>query len=193
NKAAKDKEYDLIDKLSKKLPEKTLVVVTVHRRENHGENIASVANAVFKLLEKHKDLIIVWPVHPNPKVKDTVYSAFFNASSEVKDRLYLTEPLNYPILLWLLKNCWLVLTDSGGIQEEAVALNKPILVLRETTERQEIIDAGAGILVGTDCKDIISNFEELSKNIEKYELMCNVINPFGDGTTSKAICDILIK
>jgi UDP-N-acetylglucosamine 2-epimerase (non-hydrolysing) len=185
--------YDLIHKIKSQISGKTLLMVTVHRRENHGKNIASIAKAVLQILQENKDFIVVWPVHPNPKVKDTVYYAFENVSADIMSRLYLTEPLNYPILLWIMKNSWLILTDSGGIQEESVALNTPALVLRETTERPEIIEAGAGILVGTDGKNIIAQVDRLKNNKDVYKSMCNVKNPFGDGTTAKSICEIILR
>jgi UDP-N-acetylglucosamine 2-epimerase len=168
-------------------------MVTVHRRENHGANIKSVAKAILNILQKHQDMVVVWPVHPNPKVKNAVYSAFAGVPADVTARLHLTEPLNYPVLLWMLKHSWTVLTDSGGIQEEAVALGTPVMVLRSTTERPEVIEVGAGLMVGTGTESIVSHVEKLLGNTEKYNAMCNAENPFGNGTAAASICDILIK
>ena len=142
---------------------KKLLLVTMHRRENLDGNIVSVAKAIVDLLEKHDDLTLVWSVHPNPKVKIAVHNILSKTAPAIAQRINLTEPLDYPTLLCMLKNSWLVLTDSGGMQEEAVALSTPVLVLRETTERPEIIEVGAGIK-----------------------------NPFGDGTAAVKICDILV-
>jgi UDP-N-acetylglucosamine 2-epimerase len=190
---ATPEEAGLLDALSG-LPEGVkLVLVTVHRRENQENNIARFAEAISQLLEKHKDLVVVWPVHPNPIVKKTVYNQLKNVSNSVAQRLHLTAPLDYPVLLWVLKHSWLVLTDSGGIQEEAVSLDTPVLVLRETTERPEVIEAGAGLLVGVDKANIVSQVEDLLTNPKRYDSMCVAQNPFGDGTTAKQISDILIK
>ena len=185
--------YELIHHLREHLLTKKMLMVTLHRRENHGQNIKSVAKALLNILKKNKDFIIVWPVHPNPKVKDAVFSFFEKVPEDIRLRLYLTEPLNYPLLLWIMQNAWLVLTDSGGIQEEAVALNTPIMVLRETTERPELIEAGAGMLIGTDCDTIVQHVDCLQQDEERYSAMCNAKNPFGDGKTAQSICDILIK
>jgi UDP-N-acetylglucosamine 2-epimerase len=190
---ATPEEAGLLDALSG-LPEGAkLVLVTVHRRENQENNIARFAEAISQLLEKHQDLVVVWPVHPNPIVKKTVYNQLKNVSNSVAQRLHLTAPLDYPVLLWVLKHSWLVLTDSGGIQEEAVSLDTPVLVLRETTERPEVIEAGAGLLVGVDKSNIVSQVEDLLSNSKRYDSMCVAQNPFGDGTTAKQISDILIK
>ena len=124
----------------------------MHRNENQFGNIQNIAEAVLQLARDNDDFLFVWPVHPNPKVKSAVFNAFKNLPSVIADRIFLTEPLNYSILLWLLENSWLILTDSGGIQEEAAAIGTPILVLRDATERSEIIEAGAGFLIGTETK-----------------------------------------
>jgi UDP-N-acetylglucosamine 2-epimerase len=122
-----------------------------------------------------------------------VHDALNNVSEDILSRLHLTEPLGYPVLLWILKRAWLVMTDSGGIQEEAVAVNTPVLVLRDTTERPEIIEAGAGILVGTKKDAIVNQVEMLKRNAEKYQAMRQVKNPYGDGTTSVKIAAILTQ
>jgi UDP-N-acetylglucosamine 2-epimerase len=192
-KASQLPEPDLIGKLELRMVKKQLVLVTVHRRENHEHGIKDIARAVHELIRQNEDLIFVWPVHPNPKVMDIVHGEMSDLSEELADRLYLTKPLSYPVLLWILKNSWSVLTDSGGIQEEAVALNTPVMVLRETTERPEVIEVGAGMLVGTQTQTIINKFTELFKNRHQYEMMRRAKNPFGDGMVASNICNILLS
>ncbi len=184
---------DLIDRVSAQLQGKKMVLVTVHRRENQESNIGVIAQAVREMVENHPGIFVVWPVHPNPVVQNAVHNALQDLPPAVVSRLYLTEPLDYPLLLWALEHAWLILTDSGGIQEEAVALNTPVLVLRDTTERPEIIAAGAGLLVGTIKKNIISAVNKLLHEHARYDLMCNVTNPYGDGSTAKKICHILAQ
>lgn len=171
---------------------KKLLLVTMHRRENLDGNIVSVAKAIVDLLQKYDDLVVVWSVHPNPKVKMAVHDILNKTAPVIAERINLTEPLDYPELLSILKNAWLVLTDSGGIQEESVALSTPVLILRETTERPEIIEVGAGILVGTNRENIVEQVEKLYNSEQLYNKMCNVKNPFGDGTAAVKICDILL-
>lgn len=186
-------DTDLIARISPQLEGRRMLVVTVHRRENQDGSVHTIAEAVTDLLQRHEDMIVVWPVHPNPIVKNAVHEVMGRLPAAAAQRLFLTEPLDYPVLLWVLKNSWVALTDSGGIQEEAVAVNTPTLVLRETTERPEIIETGAGMLVGTDRRNIIAQVEELLGNREKYDAMCNATNPFGDGTTARTVCDILLQ
>ncbi len=184
---------DLIGKLDKQMKGKRMVLVTSHRRENHQDGLKSVAKAVLELLQTQPDTLVVWPLHPNPKVMKIVQDEIGTLEGELAERLYLTKPLSYPTLLWILKNSWVVLTDSGGIQEEAVSLNTPVLVLRKTTERPEVIEVGAGMLVGTDSKRILSAMEKLHKNPKEYEAMRNVANPFGDEHVATRICDHLLE
>jgi UDP-N-acetylglucosamine 2-epimerase len=184
---------DLISKLEKRMVGKKLVLLTVHRRENHEQGIQGIARAVKELMAQNEDLLFVWPVHPNPKVMAAVSGEIGSTSGDVADRLFLTKPLSYPVLLWILKHSWAVLTDSGGIQEEAVALNTPVLVLRETTERPEVIEVGAGMLVGTQTQTIIDKFNELLRNEHQYEMMRRAKNPFGDARVASNICNILLS
>lgn len=183
---------DLIDKLSAQKEGKRMLLVTTHRRENHENGIRSIAAATIDLLKTYPDMLIVWPIHPNPKVIEIVEQELGNVDGELAKRLYLTKPLNYPVLLWILKNSWIVLTDSGGIQEEAVSLGTPVLVLRKTTERQELIETGAGSLVGAHKDKILSAIKALSDNTEQYKAMCNAPNPFGDSDVVHRICNILL-
>jgi UDP-N-acetylglucosamine 2-epimerase (non-hydrolysing) len=125
-------------------------------------------------------------MHFNPNVRDPVNRILKNL-----DNIFLIEPLDYPYLIWLMKKCFFVLTDSGGIQEEAPALGKPVLVMRDVTERTEGIEAGTTKLVGTNFENLVSSMKELLVNNQIYSNMSNTANPYGDGTTSKQIVEIL--
>jgi UDP-N-acetylglucosamine 2-epimerase (non-hydrolysing) len=127
-------------------------------------------------------------MHFNPNVREPI-----NRILKGIDNVFLVEPLDYPYLLWLMEKCFFVLTDSGGIQEEAPALGKPVLVMREVTERQEGVEAGTAKLVGTRFESLVSFMRELLKNRTVYAQMANAVNPYGDGTTSRQIVDILTK
>ncbi|MDX2074318.1 MAG: UDP-N-acetylglucosamine 2-epimerase (non-hydrolyzing) [Alphaproteobacteria bacterium] len=183
---------DLVEMLDKQKNGKRMMLVTTHRRENHETGIRSIAGAVIDMLTTYPDMLIVWPLHPNPKVMAIVEQELKNLDSTLAERLHLTKPLSYPVLLWVLKHAWIVLTDSGGIQEEAVSLGTPVLVLRKTTERQELIEAGAGALVGTQKEKILAAIKALTDNPEQYDAMCNAPNPFGDSDVVHRICNILL-
>ncbi len=172
----KNQEIEINDKL---------VLITAHRRENHGERIDRIINSIEYLAKKYTDHTFVIPVHPNPNVKDKIY-ARLDKFTNIK----LLKPLDYPNLVYLMKNAKLILTDSGGIQEEAPSFGCPTLVMRYETERQEGIDAGVSILVGADYDKIIKYSEEiLSKTREETRLKAS--NPYGDGTSSKQIEKII--
>ncbi len=169
-----------------------LVTVTAHRRENWGDGIRATARAVARLLVERPDLAVVWPVHGNPAVADVVQTELGPlAAGALQGRLILCEPLDYPALLWCLQRSELVLTDSGGIQEEGAALSRPVLVLRNTTERPELIEAGAGLLVGTDGDRIVAEVGRLLDDPAALARMRDAINPFGDGRTAERIADVL--
>ncbi len=158
-----------------------LVLITVHRRENHGERIDRILQAISDLVEKYPDHTFVLPVHPNPNVKDKVY-----AKLEHFKNIQLMPPLDYPNLVYLMKNAKLILSDSGGIQEEAPSFGCPTLVMRYETERKEGIEAGVSILVGADYDKIISESEKiLSKDKSSTRLKAQ--NPYGDGKSSEKI------
>ncbi len=182
-----------LQSLPSRLDHSRLLLITAHRRENWGTKISQIAKAARTLLERHADLVVVWPVHPNPKVHTTVQAGFEDLPGSVAERLYLTPGLSYPCVLWLLKRAWLALTDSGGIQEEAAATSTPVLVLRDTTERPELLTAGAGILVGTDPDTIASHVLRLSSHPEQYDAMRTAQNPFGDGKAARYISKILVQ
>jgi len=163
-----------------------LIVVTAHRRENHGAPLRNICRALRTLAEQFGDVEIVYPVHLNPNVRAVVTADLGGAPA-----IHLIEPLPYPDLLRLLARSTLILTDSGGIQEEAPSLRKPVLVLRETTERPEVIEVGAGLLVGTDTDRIVAEARRLLTDRAAYARMVNVTNPFGDGHAAERIVKIL--
>ena len=168
-----------------------LVTVTAHRRENWGSGIVQTARAVARLLLAHADLAVVWPVHGNPAVSDTVHAELDALARDLAGRLLLCPPLDYPALLWCLRRSTLALTDSGGIQEEGAALSTPVLVLRNTTERPELISAGAGLLVGTDEAQVLATVSRLLADAPALDAMRRAINPFGDGRTAARVVDVL--
>jgi UDP-N-acetylglucosamine 2-epimerase (non-hydrolysing) len=164
-----------------------LVLITAHRRENHGERIDRILDAIEYLVKKYSDHTFILPVHPNPNVKDKIYSRLDKYSN-----VSLLAPLDYPYLVYLMKNAKLILTDSGGIQEEAPSFGCPTLVMRYETERQEGIDAGVSVLVGADYDKIVSYSENiLSKTKEETRLKAQ--NPYGDGTSAIKIKNIIDK
>ena len=164
-----------------------LVLITAHRRENHGERIDRILNAVEYLVNKYSDHTFVIPVHPNPNVKDKIYSRLSKHSN-----VHLLAPLDYPYLVYLMKNAKLILTDSGGIQEEAPTFGCPTLVMRYETERQEGIDAGVSILVGADYEKIVSYSENILSK-PKDETRLKAVNPYGDGKSALKIKKITDK
>ena len=165
---------------------KKVILITGHRRESFGEPFKNMCDAIKDIAEKHTDVELVYPVHLNPNVRKTVFSILGGL-----DNIHLLEPLDYPHLIWIMNKSHIVLTDSGGIQEEAPALGKPVLVMRDVTERQEGIDAGTAVLVGTSRKKITEYTSKLLEDSLYYNTVSNAINPYGDGTTSKQIVDIL--
>ena len=167
-------------------PGKKLVLVTGHRRESFGKPFEGVCRALKELAAGFEDIEIVYPVHLNPEVKKPVYKILSG-----RKRIHLTEPMPYPDMLWLLKRSFLVLTDSGGIQEEAPSLGKPVLVLREVTERTEGVKAGTARLVGTDTGRIVEEASLLLTDESAYSRMANTVNPYGDGKSAKRIFEIL--
>ena len=173
----------------KLLPERKLVVVTAHRRENFGEPFDNICNALTDLSEKYASSIqIVYPVHPNPHVKDRAYELL----GSVKN-IILTDPMEYLPFVRLLNRADLILTDSGGIQEEAPSLGVPVLVLRESTERPEGVEAGTLKVVGTDRRRIVEEVSLLLDNPDEYEKMTRSKNPYGDGRASERIVDLICR
>jgi UDP-N-acetylglucosamine 2-epimerase (non-hydrolysing) len=165
---------------------KRLILVTCHRRESLGKPMESVAEAIAKVAAENSDVVVLFPVHPNPAVRKVVMPKLEGIANVV-----LCEPLDYDQFLSCLKNSYLVLSDSGGVQEEATALGKPVLVLRETTERQEGVKAGALKLVGTDKNRIVRETRRLLSSKRAYQQMCRASNVFGDGLAAERIVKIL--
>jgi len=167
--------------------EKKLIVVTTHRRENFGQGLEDICTAISTLAER-KDVQIAWPVHPNPNVLQTV-----GATLGGKSNVLLMGPLDYVPFVDLMRRAYLLLTDSGGIQEEGPSLGKPVLVLREKTERPEAVEAGTVKLVGTDAAKIIQATELLLDDSGEYERVAKLHNPYGDGKASARIVNHLIS
>ena len=164
-----------------------LVLVTAHRRESFGKGLRSICEAILTLVKRNPDIEIVYPVHLNPVVKETVDSILSGI-----DRIHLLEPLDYLSFVWLMKRSSLILTDSGGIQEEAPSLGKIVLVMREATERPEAIDAGCARLVGVEFDKIIKEVEIALKEESKEKIPSSSRNLFGDGHSAERIADVLI-
>lgn len=168
------------------VPEGRLALVTAHRRENQGESMRDIARAVKRLVSAVPDLQVVLPLHPNPNVR-----GLFQHELGRVERVHLLEPLSYPDLLKVLHRSTIILSDSGGLQEEAPSVGRPILILRERTERPEVVQVGAGILVGTDPDLIVKEALAILCDPVVYDRMVTVPNPFGDGKASERIVDIL--
>ncbi len=164
---------------------KRIVGVTSHRRENFGGGLEAIAEAIRRLAARD-DLALIFPVHPNPNVRKVMEGALSGLPN-----VALLEPLDYPHFARLLDICCLMLTDSGGVQEEAPALGKPVLVMRETTERPEGVEAGTARLVGTDADRIVAEAIRLLDDPAAYAAMARAHNPFGDGHSAQRICDLL--
>jgi UDP-N-acetylglucosamine 2-epimerase (non-hydrolysing) len=159
-----------------------VILATVHRRENWGDRLKNIADGMLRVLDSHPDTVLLLPLHRNPTVREPLQALLGD-----HPRVVLTEPLDYDRLVAAMKGCTLLLTDSGGLQEEAPALGKPVLVLRETTERPEAVDAGTARLVGTDPTAIHREASRLLDNIDAYNAMAKAVNPFGDGKASGRI------
>ena len=178
--------YD-VDRTSNEKKNRRLVLITGHRRENFGDGFLYICKAIKTLREKYPDVDFVYPMHLNPNVRKPIKEVFCGVSQE---NLFLIEPLEYLPFVYLMEKSDLVLTDSGGIQEEAPSLGKPVLVMRDTTERPEALDAGTVKLVGTDYDKIISEVSSLLDNTEYYREMSRGINPYGDGRACERIVSI---
>ncbi|ENZ7588032.1 TPA: non-hydrolyzing UDP-N-acetylglucosamine 2-epimerase [Klebsiella aerogenes] len=173
-------KFDFID------DDRKIVLITGHRRESFGGGFERICNAVLKLAKTFPDVDFVYPVHLNPNVRGVV-----NSVLRGQDNIYLIEPLDYLPFVFLMNASSIILTDSGGIQEEAPSLGKPVLVMRDTTERPEAVDAGTVKLVGTDEKCIFDAVAELLTNKSEYEAMSFAHNPYGDGKASSRIADAI--
>lgn len=167
-----------------------LVLITGHRRENFGDGFINICNAIKHLSEKYTDVDFVYPMHLNPNVRKPIHEVFGEDLSNLYNMFFI-EPLEYLSFVYLMEKSTIVLTDSGGIQEEAPGLGKPVLVMRDTTERPEALKAGTVKLVGTDYQLIIDEVSDLLENENSYACMSQAINPYGDGCASQRIVEFL--
>ena len=169
-----------------------MVLVTGHRRENFGDGFLDISNAIKELAQMHPKADFLYPMHMNPNVRNAIKNVFGSDLSNKANTIFI-EPLEYLPFVYLMNICKLVLTDSGGIQEEAPGLGKPVLVMRNTTERPEALEAGTVKLVGTDRKLIVNEVTELLNDNQYYNSMSKAVNPYGDGLASKRIVEVLTK
>ncbi len=177
--------YNFKDSALAALPfdSKKVILVTAHRRESFGGPFEAICEGLKQLAQKYKDeVVLVYPVHRNPNVRQVVNSKLAGI-----DNVLLTDPLDYMPMVHVMKRCYLVLTDSGGLQEEAPSLGKPVLVMREVTERQEGVAAGTVKIIGTRSQTIVDEASKLIDDKMAYETMANQVNPYGDGTASQQI------
>lgn len=166
--------------------DKKIILVTGHRRENHGQGFINICIALKEIAQKNPQIDIVYPVHLNPNVQKPVKELL----SDIKN-IYLIEPLQYEQFIYMMDKSYFIITDSGGVQEEAPSLGKPVLVMRDTTERPEALEAGTVKLVGTDTALIIAEAQELLDNVQAYESMSRASNPYGDGHACEKIVQFL--
>lgn len=175
-------KFSFIDKSKK------LIIVTSHRRENYGKGIDEICQSLIEIVKKNNNVQIIFPVHMNPNIRINVYKKL----NKIKN-IYLVKPLDYFSFIYLMEVSYLILTDSGGIQEEAPSFKKPVLILRNETERPEVKNFGGAILVGTNKNKIIQNVRKLLINKNLYKKMTNINNPYGDGKATDRIINYLTK
>jgi len=189
-KSNKQLETDIINHLStldyEIKQDKRIILVTGHRRENHGQGFINICSALKEIALSNPDIDIVYPVHLNPNVQKPVKELLTNV-----ENIYLIDPLQYEQFIYMMDKSFFIITDSGGVQEEAPSLGKPVLVMRDTTERPEALDAGTVKLVGTDTELIIKEAQELIDNKESYGRMSRASNPYGDGHACQKIVAFL--
>lgn len=184
----KAKGYDI----SRLNSSRSLVLITGHRRENFGEGFISICKAIKELSEKYPDIDFVYPMHLNPNVRRPIHEVFGENLAGFKN-LFFIEPLDYLPFVFLMEKSSIVLTDSGGIQEEAPGLGKPVLVMRDTTERPEALAAGTVKLVGTNRERIVSEVSTLLNDKAEYDKMSRAVNPYGDGHACQRIIDFILR
>ena len=182
-----DYKNNEIEDLEKIVDKRKIILVTGHRRENFGDGFKNICHSLIKIAQNN-DVQIIYPVHLNPNVKNIVNDML----SDIPN-IHLINPLNYPAFIWLMNKSYLILTDSGGVQEEAPSLGIPVLVMRDTTERPEGVENGTAILVGTNEEKIIKTTNRLLQNEKYYKSFSRNKNPYGDGNASKMIANFLIK
>ena len=179
-----DNKFKFLDK------NKKLILLTCHRRENFGEPLNNILEAILEISKNHKDIEFIFPVHPNPNIKKIVYDKLSSNKN-----IHLIEPVDYPDLIYIMQRSYFIMTDSGGIQEEAPSLRKLLLILRNDTERQEIVDIGIGKLVGTEKDNIVFVVNNLLNNIDNGMKMGRIqvfSNPYGNGDSAKRIAEYLV-
>lgn len=169
-------------------PTKKLILVTGHRRENHGQGFINICEALKEIALNNTDVQIIYPVHLNPNVKRPVYEILSGIST-----IQLIDPLAYPAFVWAMTQSYMIITDSGGVQEEAPSLGKPVLVMRDTTERPEAVEAGTVILVGTNKDKIIFETQRLLDDPHQYQSMSELHNPYGDGKACERIAQFILS
>jgi UDP-N-acetylglucosamine 2-epimerase len=167
-------------------PNERLILVTAHRRESFGAEFEHICHALRRIADQNPDVRLIYPVHLNPHVREPVYRIL-----KGHERVHLIDPLAYPDFIHLMSRVYFIITDSGGLQEEAPALGKPVLVMRRTTERPEAIEAGTARLVGTDTEAIVSAAETLLHDPAAYQAIATAHSPFGDGHAAERIADLL--
>lgn len=185
-----DRDPELFADLERRLPYgdgRRSILVTGHRRESFGQGFAAICEAIGRLAERHPDIDFVYPVHLNPKVRKPVQRRLGGI-----ENIHLLEPVDYLSFVFLMRRCHLILTDSGGVQEEAPTFDKPVLVMRRKTERLEAVEAGASRLVGTSKEAIEAEVERLLSDPAAYREMSRAVNPFGDGAASQRIRDAIL-
>lgn len=185
-----DDDYEFDDEILKSIDfnNKKVILLTAHRRENIGLPMENIFRGIYRIVEDYEEVEVVFPIHLNPKVRNIAYKVFNN-----HPRIHLVEPLDYEPFTNLMAKSYIVVTDSGGLQEEAPSLGKPVLVVREETERPEGIVAGTARLVGTDEQNIYSQLDKLLSDKKEYLKMANAVNPYGDGKASERIVNIILE
>lgn len=168
--------------------ESRLILLTAHRRENHGRPLEQICEAIREIITRNRDVEVIYPVHLNPNVTKTAKRILYG-----QDRIHLIEPLDYGSFVLLMQRAFLILTDSGGIQEEAPYLGKPVLVLRSETERPEGVDCGSVLIVGTEKEPVVKATQKLLDDPQLYRTMTSRVQPYGDGIASKRIVDIIVS
>lgn len=178
----KDEQINELEKVVEK--NKKIILVTGHRRENHGQGFINICQALKQIATQHRHSQIIYPVHLNPNVQKPVYELLSGISN-----IKLIDPLSYPSFVWLMEKAYIIITDSGGVQEEAPSLGKPVLVMRDTTERPEAVEAGTVVLVGANSQNIVEACSKLLNDTEQYNAMSKLHNPYGDGKA----CDRIVN
>lgn len=185
-----NRKFNLKGTILEKIPfnKKRVILLTAHRRESFGQPLINIYKAIKKIAKHYSNVYFVYPVHLNPFVQKSAYSILDN-----KTNIFLTKPLAYLPFVQLMKRSYFILTDSGGLQEEAPSLDKPVLVLRRISERPEVVKVGAAEVIGTQTNKIVTKTTELLENTKKYQKMAKAINPYGDGKASKRIVNRILK